>query len=49
MKKEKYLSGKLGAETLAHEDGVVVHEMAKTLLNTICEYSFHGWWVPWFD
>lgn len=39
---EYYLGGELGAETLAEEDGVGVHEMPKTLLHTIHEYRFHG-------
>lgn len=39
---EYYLGGELGAETLAEEDGVGVHEMPKTLLHAIHEYRFHG-------
>lgn len=42
LKEIEYLGGELGAETLAEEDGVGVHEMPKTLLHTIHEYRFHG-------
>ena len=37
-----HLGGKLSTETLRDEDGVGVHEMAKTLLHAIHEYGFHG-------
>lgn len=36
------LRRELGAETVREEDGVGVKEMAKTVLNRINKYCFHG-------
>lgn len=41
-RRKKHLGGKLSTETLRDEDGIGVHEMAKTLLRAIYEYCFHG-------
>lgn len=40
--KERYLGRKLGAETLADENGVAVHEIVKAVVNTVYEQGFHG-------
>ena len=44
-----YLGRELSAEAFAKEDGVFEHEIAKTVLNTVCEYRFHGslFWLDW--
>lgn len=47
LKRGKYaakhhLGGKLSTKTLRDEDGVGVHEMAKTFLHAIHKYGFHG-------
>ena len=39
--RERYLGRKLGAETLADENGVAEHEIAKTVVNTVDENGFH--------
>lgn len=36
------LRRELGAESLAHENGVPVHKMVKTVVNTVGENGFHG-------
>lgn len=39
---KRYLGWVLGTESFAEENGVSVHEIAKTVLNTVSEYGFHG-------
>lgn len=44
----RYLRGKLSTKTFADENGVWVHEIAKTVMNTVYEYGFHGCFFVFF-